>query len=332
MRGVMTVLLLLGFVASAPAQTAPETVAVTLRVNDAFVKDQYLTGVDVTVFRPGEPQPLTAGRTDGTGSFAVSLVPGDYEASFVRTGYVGLQRTRLRVGTTPGQVVTTTLSMNLETEAGVTGASGSGRRVRVILNWGSLRTQSRDLDSHAVCVCSTAPPPHVYYGAKSHKSGGHEVSLDVDDTDWAGPETVTYRDPPTGVYHYWVHNYSGGEATIGAADVVVRVLVGDRLAGEFFPPADCAGNIWRPFKEMLVGADFSVAFIPFGDEDLVMGDDRVLPPEIRSWIDERYGGASPEGVRYVEGAEGQGSGGSDESLWVLAVAFIVIFFGRKKKS
>lgn len=330
MRGVVTVLLLVGFVVSAGAQTPVEAVPVTIRVNDAFVKDQYLVGVDVTVFRPGEALPCAAGRTDATGSLAASLAPGDYEASFVRTGYVGLQRTRLRVGTTPGQVLTTTLSMNLETEAGVSGATASGRRVRVILNWGSLRTQARDLDSHAVCVCATAPPPHVYYGAKSHTSGGHELSLDVDDTDWAGPETVTFRDPPPGVYHYWVHNYSGGDATLGAADVVVRVLVGDRLAGEFFPPADCAGVIWRPFKEMLVGADFSVAFIPFGDEDLVMGDDRVLPPEIRPWIDERYGGASPEGVRYAEGADEEGSGGSDEPLWVLAVAFIVIFFGRKK--
>ena len=56
--------------------------------------------------------------------------------------------------------------------------------------------------------------PHVYYKSRSTKPGTTS-ELDVDDTDWGGPETITLTNPAKGSYLYWVHDYSGPPACSG---------------------------------------------------------------------------------------------------------------------
>ena len=122
--------------------------------------------------------------------------------------------------------MTVSLSRLLEaTESG-------GREVRIILNWGSRADQVEDADSHLACPCG-ARTGHVYYRNRTHEAPDHKVELDVDDTDWGGPETITLTRPVPGTYLYWVHDYSGPPATLGASDVVVRVVIGAEEAGEF---------------------------------------------------------------------------------------------------
>lgn len=245
---------------------------VRFEVNDAQVKDRPVAGVRILVAAAPGGDPVATAETDAGGVATVELAPGTYWVSYARSGYVpiGDSETAIRGG---GQVVTTTLSMLLEAEGG-----GAERRVRVVLNWGSEPSDVRDADAHAYCSCGAAGE-HVYFAAMRHEGAGHVLALDVDDRDWGGPETVTLSDPPPGAYRYWVHQYSRDEDTLGASDVVVRVLFDDAMAGEFRVPPDLAERTWRPFREIAVGPDGRPELVRFAAGELTAGADREPPPD-----------------------------------------------------
>jgi hypothetical protein len=213
---------------------------------------------------------LAVGETGADGLFTTTLDPGTYAVSYRLAGYVPIADSETEIHT-DGQVVTTALSMLLEAE-GATAA----RRVRIILNWGSQSSQVRDADSHITCPCRD-PAAHVDFSDKNHSADGHTVDLDVDDTDWGGPETITLNDPPPGTYTYWIHDYSGPPAALGQSDVVVRVLLDDAVAGEFRVPPDVTDRVWHPFKAVVVEPDLTPRITHFSQEELTARADRVAP-------------------------------------------------------
>jgi hypothetical protein len=128
----------------------------------------------------------------------------------------------------------------------------------------------RDADSHLQCACSPEGT-HVYFGAKVHRVEPslrgpvvppHAAELDVDDMDWGGPETITLTDPPPGEYRYWVNNYSNN-AYLSASSVVVRVVVGDAVVGEYRIPAELKSREWRPFAAIRVDDRLVATVVPF---------------------------------------------------------------------
>ena len=253
-----------------PRPTPPpaEAVEVTFQLNDAMVKDKVLAGVRVGAKSPGEAQYLAAGESGADGKIKLSLPPGRYLVTYLKDGYVPVRDSAVQV-TRAGQQVTTTLSMMLE-------AAGQGgkRRVQIVLNWGSEASQVKDADAH-LCRLDLKPRVHVYWERKLHPNAKVSVELDVDDTDWGGPETVTLLDPPAGEYTYWVHNYSGEPATLGSSAVKVRVLFGDRVAGEFPVPEGLQSRHWRPFKALKIDAMLEPSLVPFSQEELAAGLDRT---------------------------------------------------------
>jgi hypothetical protein len=252
--------------------SSQEGYRVTFVVNDATVKDKLLPGVRVAVARAAGDDPFSSGETGTDGRFTCTLPPATYAVSYRLAGYVPIADSPTAVSG-DGQVVTTTLSMMLEAE----GAAPGERRVRIILNWGSDSDHHiRDADSHVLCPCA-ARAAHVYYSAKQHQGAGHSVDLDVDDTDWGGPETVTLHDPPPGDYSYWVYDFSGPPPLLGTSEVVVRVLVGDQVVGEYRPPRGVDARCWHPFKALMVGADLEPRVLPFTPDELAAGDDLVIP-------------------------------------------------------
>ncbi len=273
------------------AALAQETdVQVEFVVNDAFVKGKLLGGVEIRMARAAERASEHTGYTGANGRLIVTVAPGTWFVTYRLRGYVPVvaSETVLRDRVT---VVTTSLSMNLESE----GTPG-GRRVRIVLNWGSAAGQVRDADAHALCPC-LPESPHVYYQSRTHLAGTHEVSLDVDDRDGGGPETITFRDPAPGAYRYFVHNFSG-DGLLGASEAVVRVLAGDEQIGEFRVPADASQRAWRPFKHIQVAPSGDVSVVAFDGEELKRSEDRAIPAgtsKFRS-SEEVVPGASPGGV------------------------------------
>jgi hypothetical protein len=254
------------------AQTAAEAVLVRFELNDAQVKDRPLAGVRVRVSRVGGGE-VASGDTGSDGRWATRVAPGTYEVAYRLDGYVPYTSAATELGS-DGQLVTVSLSRMLEaTEA-------AGRDVRIILNWGSRKDQVKDADSHLVCVCGAADR-HVYYKHRRHVGSGHKVELDVDDTDWGGPETITLTKPATGRYLYWVHDFSGPPAVLGASDLVVRVLIGSEQVGEFKIYRGLTRRAWRPFKGIDVAADGRPALVSWTEDEIAGGKDLEVPVDLQ---------------------------------------------------
>ena len=270
MRRALLVLALAG-VASAAAPAASADVLVRFELNDALVKGRALPGVEVSVARASGGGAVAAGKTGPDGRLETRLAPGSYEISYRLAGYVPYtsEATEIRED---AQLVTVSLSPMVEA------TSAAARDVRVILNWGSRQDQVRDADSHLACACA-ASDRHVYFRNRTHQGQGHKVELDVDDTDWGGPETITVTQPARGDYSYWVHDYSGPPALLGASDLVVRVLVGSQPLGEFRVFKGLKARVWRPFKAIRVAADGSASVVRWTEDQIAEGQDLARPPE-----------------------------------------------------
>ncbi len=265
---------LVGLAAIGGAQPAPPAaVTVHFELNDAQVKGRALPGVAVGVSPAAGGSEVASGRTGGDGRWATRLAPGLYEVSYHLEGYVPYTSggTEIRED---GQLVTVSLSRLLEaTESG-------GRDVRIILNWGSRPDQVRDADSHLACPCG-ASDRHVYYQSRNHTAADHKVELDVDDTDWGGPETITLTRPLPGTYLYWVHDYSGPPATLGASDAVVRVVIGAEEKGEFRVFKGITRRAWRPFKAIEVGRDGRPTLVRFTEDEIAEAADLAVPADLQ---------------------------------------------------
>ena len=252
---------------------AAAAVTVRFELNDAQVKGKLLEGAQLSV-RPASGGAVSAtGATDKDGRWSTRIPPGTYEIGYRLAGYVPYTSSATEIRT-EGQLVTVSLTRLLE----ATGASA--REVRIVLNWGSDSSQVRDADSHLACVCG-AGDRHVLYNNRRHEGPGHSVVLDVDDTDWGGPETITLTDPVPGSYLYWVHDYSGPPATLGASDVVVRVVIGTEEAGEFRIFKGVTRRAWRPFKAIEVGADGRPTVVRFTEDEIAEAADLVVPEDLQ---------------------------------------------------
>ncbi len=90
---------------------------------------------------------------------------------------------------------------------------------------------------------------HVYYASKTYYNNGKLICmLDLDDTSSYGPETTTLYNSPTGIYTFYVHNYSG-ESILSTSEAYVRVYLGGNSypAYTFNVPND-SGMDWNVFK------------------------------------------------------------------------------------
>ena len=282
------------------------TVPVTFEVNDAFVKDKALPGVAIELARTKEGAVERSGVTGADGRLAMAVTAGTWFVTYRLKDYVPIVRseTEIRADT---RVVTTSLSMNMESE----GKAGD-RRVRIVLNWGSRQDQVRDADAHVLCPCSKRGA-HVFFENMRHQEGDHEASLDVDDTNWGGPETITLLHPIAGEYRYFVHNYSGDPARIGASEIVVRVLVDDAQVGEFRPPADVDQMDWSPFRLLRISDAGIVSIVPFTEAELAKGEDRRSP-------------ALPESESLPDDSGGQPPAPSGPLVGVFIAGFLVVGF------
>jgi hypothetical protein len=188
------------------------------------------------------------------------------------------------------------------------------RDVRIILNWGSREDQVRDADSHLACACADGGR-HVYFRNRVHEISGHKAELDVDDTDWGGPETITLTNPASGSYLYWVHDYSGPPALLGASDLVVRVLIGSQQAGEFRVFKGLTRRAWRPFKAIQVTGDGPPSLLRFTEDEIAEGQDLAVPLELQP----------------PDSAPGSWAVGLACPLSVLVVGLIYLVYRRRRK-
>ena len=115
----------------------------------------------------------------------------------------------------------------------------------VILQWGE---NPRDLDSHLEGPDGAGGTFHVYYGNRI-PDPPVGATLNHDDTNGNGFETITVFEGHAGTYLYYVHHYAG-DGTICSSGASVRVTLGSEQLPPFSPPGGCTGvgDTWYVFS------------------------------------------------------------------------------------
>ena len=214
--------------------------------------DAAVSGAAVQIFagiNAPETNPVVASTTtDVNGAFTLSAVAsGTYTLVVGRSGFSKSRTTAVVVG---GAARNNRVPLS---------PTLAGTGIRIVLSWGDcLANQSVpcDLDSHLTGPAS-APDEgrfHVAYFNEAYVNGVDSVGvLDNDATSGLGPETITLRQKASGVYKYYVHNYSAGTDTTStalsnSAQARVQVYQGSTLVATFVPPAGQQGTLWAVFQ------------------------------------------------------------------------------------
>jgi hypothetical protein len=171
----------------------------------------------------------SAGRTattDAGGAYTLTgLTPGVVQVSATAAGFI-----------TDSASVTIPPAGNATQNFGLSQSLATGQ-VRVVLTWANT---PQDLDA---TLYLPGGGGRTKVDAYTRTAGG--VTLDNDDRDGAGPETITISQPSPGVYTYVVHQYSN-DGTLTASGARVRILRGDAEVQAFTVPSG-AGRWWTVF-------------------------------------------------------------------------------------
>ncbi len=98
---------------------------------------------------------------------------------------------------------------------------------RITMSWCNARAGAvRDVDSYLQIPGVSTDAPLSFQRTKTDYYGTH---LDVDETKWRGPETVTIKTLREGTYIYYVNNYSHRieKSALGMSDVQIQVYQGN---------------------------------------------------------------------------------------------------------
>ncbi|MEX2153195.1 MAG: Ig-like domain-containing protein [Gemmatimonadaceae bacterium] len=213
--------------------------------------DAAVSGADVKVFagiNAPDANPIVAsGVTDANGNFTLPSVPaGTYTVFVGKSDFSRNQKSTVVVNAATSNV-RVPLSPVL-----------TGTNLRIVLSWGDCANVNVpcDLDSHLTGPAS-APDTgrfHVAFFNDVYFSSPDTVAvLDNDAVDGLGPETITLRQKASGVYKYYVHNFSdGADGTStrlsSSAQARVDVYQGANLVAVFFPPSGQPGTLWAVFQ------------------------------------------------------------------------------------
>ena len=113
---------------------------------------------------------------------------------------------------------------------------------RAVLTWNTIQ----DLDTY----CS-APGKEVLYYKKKNSNDG-VVSLDIDNRNGTGPETMTFNFTSTsqGTYNYYVSSYS--KLPLNQSQSKVVLYFGGNQVVEVLPPANNVLTYWNVFQIVVV--------------------------------------------------------------------------------
>ena len=183
---------------------------------------------------------VVASQLTSTGSYALANLPaGVYTLVAHNAAYSDGSHTGVVSG---GGTAATGPDLVLNPLAG-------GAAARVVLSWGAT---PYDLDSHLTGpVAGSSNRFWVYWSSRGSCSAAPFACLDVDDTNGYGPETMTISQVATGVYRYYVYDFTNRNATsstaLGLSGAKVEFYVGSTLVRTFFVPGG-TGNAWAVFE------------------------------------------------------------------------------------
>jgi len=160
-----------------------------------------MTGANVQVLRGTEV--LSNAAVSNTGAYSISLDPGEYVLQSSAQGFITFRRTiTVSSGVTDDSRVY--MAPNMPNGA-----------LKVVLTWNE---RISDLDLHMM----TPSGCEVRWNGKICRSATADASLDVDDVNGNGPETISINKLEPGQYKIFVHRYSSGDFL--SSDAVCRIF------------------------------------------------------------------------------------------------------------
>lgn len=165
------------------------------------------------------------------GTYTIDLAPGNYTVEIAAEGY-----------TTENFELYVTDSSNSISKDFLISPELGADEIRFVLEWGSTPT---DLDSHLVGTTSKGTDIAVDFTHKEAEESGEKVAtLDVDDTDGYGPETITLS-KTSGDFSYYIQRFSH-DSSIGESGATIKIYEGSSSAPTVVtPPDDVDDVIWN---------------------------------------------------------------------------------------
>jgi hypothetical protein len=113
--------------------------------------------------------------------------------------------------------------------------------IRMVLNWGAV---PRDLDSHLLTLEIEGETHHIYYGNRGSATVAPFVTLDTDNTQGFGPETITIKQSYEGTYTYYIKNFSNDETLVNSSGTIQIYNSPDCDGATIAVPNEGNGKYW----------------------------------------------------------------------------------------
>ncbi len=205
-------------------------------------------------------EPVQSVVTDATGGYRFTgLRSGNYCIQVEDTRDV--EEPYVRITYNVVVLANTTMQSNMTISKYV-----EGDQIRFVLTWApedvENHTVPSDLDSHLVGPTGDLEDKfHVYYSDSSYydtveteNEDGEIIydsvryaDLDVDDTTYEGPETVTIYNKVDGLYHYYIYDFSNQSdeenTKLATSLASVKVYIGTRCVATYNVPYE-TGTLW----------------------------------------------------------------------------------------
>ena len=180
--------------------------------------------------------------TDENGIYQVTLPLGNYTIEMEKEGYLTKYYNIFVISGSSLDQNNTPVPHSSEMPSG---------DLRMVLTW---REKPYDLDSHLVGHKANGQSNfHIYYASKTYfKNNIKYADLDLDDMFSYGPETTTvYNINSSGVYNYYVHDFSNrnnsSSTAMSNSGAKVEVYKGDSLYATYSIPTNTPGTYWHVF-------------------------------------------------------------------------------------
>jgi len=117
--------------------------------------------------------------------------------------------------------------------------------IRTILTWGSNPV---DMDSHLITPEIDSFNFHISYSNRGNSESAPFAVLDLDDLDGFGPETITIKKLESGIYKYYVHQYSN-DGSLNESKGRVQIFDSPNCDGEVIDiKEEGEGRYWNVFE------------------------------------------------------------------------------------
>ncbi len=121
-------------------------------------------------------------------------------------------------------------------------------QTRIVLTWGNSPS---DLDAHLTGPTQDQQQFHICWTNQGSPTSSPFASLDNDEVDGLGPETITISTQVPGTYRFYVFDYSNSPTPVSTplsgSGARVQVFRGASLLSDFTVPSG-AGNLWSVFS------------------------------------------------------------------------------------